>query len=110
MTLTETASTMRSCADAIDKAVVRIGRDPDNRREQPVFDADQAVGAAAFLCYLRDCVTASPHETWSRGGLLVLLETCSRDAELFPAGVGTMMWDADDEILAERKEVPQITN
>ena len=55
-----------------------------------------ATGAAAFLCYLRDLFTASEKEQFSRAEILVILETCSRDTDWFPSGIGQAMWNMED--------------
>jgi hypothetical protein len=101
MTITETANAMRRIADALDNTVAKSGSDPDNGRPKPTFEYSTAVGAAVMLCYLRDLVTIGTRETYDRGTLLVLLETISRDAELFPCGVGAMAWAPDDEEMSE---------
>jgi hypothetical protein len=90
MTTRETAATMRRLADAIDKL-------PGELPIAGGLDEDCAVGAGAMLCYIRDLLTNSPREhPWSTGELLVLLETISRDPDIFPAGVGNLMWAAED--------------
>jgi hypothetical protein len=61
----------------------------------PALDGQAAVGAAAFLCYFRDLLTATPMETFSRGKLLAMLETISRDGDLLPAAIGMRMWDME---------------
>lgn len=60
-----------------------------------LMDADCAAGGAAILCFIRDAFTATPQEAWSRGEILVLLEILSHDSDLFPCGIGTMMWDCE---------------
>ena len=89
-----TAQQAGTSMQKIGKCLVQIGRDlpfgPD-----PVLEGDVAVGAAAFLCYLRDCITGSPKGIWSREELLVLLETMSRDREMFPCGIGNVLWALD---------------
>ena len=60
-----------------------------------MFDPENAVGAAALLCFIRDLFTATEYEQFSRDKILVLLETVSRDPELFPCGIGKTMWDVE---------------
>ena len=60
-----------------------------------LMDAECAAGGAALLCYLRDLFTATPTETFNRADILVILETLSRDNEIFPCGIGTTMWDCE---------------
>jgi hypothetical protein len=63
---------------------------------KPMLNEDAALGAAAFLCYLRDLFTATPTQAFTQAEILVLLETCSRDGEIFPMGIGTLMWDCEE--------------
>jgi len=97
MTFTETAAAMRRLADGIDKIVKQQGHDAETGKPKPMLDGEAGVGGAALLCYLRDCVTTAGRDSWDRPTLLVLLETISRDAEIFPCGVGATMWAAEDE-------------
>ena len=91
MTVHQTADSMRRIADALERAgAASIARFPDS-----MLEGEAAVGAAGFLCYLRDCITVSGHDTWTREALLVLLETMSRDADVFPCGVGQSMWNME---------------
>ena len=60
-----------------------------------MMDAECAVGAAALLCFIRDLFTATEYEQFSRDKILVLLETVSRDADIFPCGIGKTMWDVE---------------
>ena len=92
MSTTETAHTLRRLADALEK----VGPGPTGF-VKALLDGDAAVGAASFLCYLRDCFTASGKDVWRREELLVLLETMSRDREMFPCGIGSLMWQMDAE-------------
>lgn len=92
MSTTEIARTLRRLANALEK----VGPGPTGFVEA-VLDGEAAVGAASFLCYLRDCLTASDKDVWRREELLVLLETMSRDGELFPCGIGSLMWQMDAE-------------
>ena len=93
MNALETASAMRRIADAVERAgAASIAKFPD-----AMLEGEAAVGAAGFLCYLRDCITVSGHDTWTREALLVLLETMSRDAEVFPSGIGQLMWNMEDK-------------
>lgn len=96
MTFTETANAMRRLADGMDK-IVRQRGDVDDQRPKPMLDGDGAVGAAVMLTYIRDLVTVADREDWSQGVFLVMLETISRDSELFPCGVGKLMWGAEEE-------------
>ena len=93
MTPQEAASAMRRVATALEKA----GAGSMAKFPKSYLDGDAAVGAAGFLCYLRDCFTGSPKETWSRGEILVLLETMTRDIEMFPCGIAATMWAMDDQ-------------
>lgn len=61
------------------------------------IDADSAVGAAGMLCYIRDLFTVSSKDHFSRGEILVILETISRDPEIFPCGLGNIAWSAEEE-------------
>ncbi len=97
MTFQETASAMRRVADGIEKIAKDFKHDPDNGKPKPMLEGEAGAGAAVMLCYLRDLITASSHEQWDRGTLLVLLETMSRDAEVFPCGVGELIWQAEDD-------------
>lgn len=96
MTFTETASTMRRVADAIDQVVKDMG-DTDNGSPKPMLTSEAATGAAVMLCYIRDLVTCGDRDSFDRPTLLVILETISRDAEIFPYGVGKTIWAADDK-------------
>lgn len=96
MTFTETANAMRRLADGMDR-VVRQRGDAEIGHAKPTFEGDMAVGAAVMLTYIRDLVTTSERPGWSQGVVLVLLEMISRDGELFPCGVGKLMWDAEEE-------------
>jgi hypothetical protein len=78
----ELADTMERCALALRK----LPPMPTHNRK-PMLEGDFAVGAALFWSYLRDCMTGTPKESFTRDELLVLLETMSRDGEMFPAGV-----------------------
>lgn len=98
MTFRQTASAMRRLADAIDSAVAVVGSadlEP-GMDTKPTFNADAAVGAAAMLCYLRDLVSGGGRETYDQASLLVILHTISEDAEIFPLGVGELMWNAEE--------------
>jgi hypothetical protein len=93
MTPQETASAMRRVADVVEK----IGSGSIAKFPKSILDGEAAVGAAGFLCYLRDCLTGSPKEIWKREELLVLLERMSCDGEIFPVGTGRVMWQMDNE-------------
>lgn len=97
MTYTEMASAMRRVADALDKVVKLHRGDMDTGKPQAMIEGEAAVGAAGLLCYLRDLFTQSKHETFDRATILVLLETISRDEEIFPCGIGTLMWGMEDD-------------
>lgn len=101
MTFLETAQAMRRMADVIENVVQKEGRDTQTSTFKPVFEPESAVGAASMLCYLRDLVTVGDKEMYDRGTLLVLLETISRDPELFPCGAGQLLWQANTEDLDE---------
>jgi hypothetical protein len=62
-----------------------------------MLDGDAAVGAAMMLCYLRDLITVSPRLDYGQSDLLVILEAVSRDHELFPTGVGQVLWACELE-------------
>ncbi len=95
MTTQQMASAMRRVADAMEKVPGgNIWKKPETQ-----LDGSLAVGAAGILCYLRDLFTLSDREHYSRADILVILETCSRDGEIFPCGAGQLMWQAQDEPL-----------
>jgi hypothetical protein len=94
MKLSETARAMRKLADILD-ADVREHGDCVGVQPKPMLPAEQALGAAFMVVYLRDLITAGANDTYDRGALLVLLEVISRDPELFPCGVGVALWEAD---------------
>ena len=96
MTFTEAAAAMRRVADAIDHVVKSAGRD-GTAGPNPEFDGEMAVGAAAMLCFIRDLVTAADCEM-GRPEFLVMLETISRDHQLFPNGMGHVMWNCEDDV------------
>lgn len=96
MTFTQQSAAMRRLADAIDRAVASQSHDAETGKPTPVFENDAAVGAASMLCYLRDLVTTSDRDVYDRPTLLVMLEMISRDPELFPSGVGSIMWQAEE--------------
>ena len=97
MTFGETADVMRKAADAIDRVILQVGKDAETGMPKPMLEEDAACGAAALLCYIRDLVTVGNVENYDRGTLLVLLETISRDAEIFPCGVAKVLWAAEYE-------------
>ena len=101
MTFSETASAMRKVADAIDRVSKQRGSaDMQTGLRKPMLEGELAAGAGAFLCYLRDLITCGERETYDRGTLLVLLETCSNDSEML-GGVGRLMWGAEDPPLED---------
>jgi len=55
--------------------------------QKPMLNGDHAVGAALLWTYLRDLFTTTPKDTFTRDEVLVLLETISRDGEMFPPGI-----------------------
>ena len=57
------------------------------------------IGGAGLICYLRDLLTETPKESFTRGEILVLLESVSRDPDWFPSGVGIAMWQLEDSEL-----------
>ena len=95
MTFTDQARRMRRVADAIDRAVAKEGRDKETGIAKPLYDGEMAVGAAMMLLYIRDFVTAWNAE-FDRPTMLVLLETFSRDPDLFPCGIAKLLWDAEE--------------
>ena len=99
MTLTETASALRRAADIFDKMGNRFPGEPNPWAPNvaPILSEEQAAGAGALLCFVRDLVTASSRDTYPREDLLVMLETISGDPEMFPCGIGQLMWQAEVE-------------
>lgn len=93
MTAIETAAALRRVADAVQQA----GSPSLAKFPTAMLQGEAAVGAAGYLCYLRDLITASPIQFWSQVELLVLLETMSRDREVFPLGIGVVMWDMEEQ-------------
>lgn len=91
MSTTETARTLRRLADALEK----VGPGPTGF-VKAVLDGDAAVGAASFLCYLRDCFTGSKKDAWRREELLVLLHEMAHDKEMFPCGIALLLWEMED--------------
>ena len=84
---------MRALAAVLEKMPSRDLRlFPDS-----ILKEEAAIGGAAYLCFLRDCLTKSAKDVWTREELLVLLETMSRDGEMFPCGIGSLMWEMEDE-------------
>lgn len=64
---------------------------------KPLLDSEQVIGAALFWSWLRDLFTATPHDIWTRDEILVLLETLSRDTEMFPPGAIGLIADCEAE-------------
>lgn len=95
MNFTETAAAMRRLADVMDELATK-GTNIDNGHPVPMFNEQQAVGAASLIVFLRDLVMASDRKVYDKATLLVMLETVSRDAALFPCGTGTLMWQMED--------------
>lgn len=54
---------------------------------------EHALGAAYMLCYLRD-LFAPPggRDEYTRETILKILETISRDPEIFPDSIGAAYW------------------
>lgn len=97
MTFTESAEAMRRCADGIDKVIRSQGKDTQTGNPTPMLDGDAAIGAALMLIYLRDLFTAANRDQWDRPSILVALEAISRDQEVFPTGVGRVMWQCEED-------------
>jgi hypothetical protein len=93
MTTHETAKAMRRVAEVMERLPSASLKD----FPQDALQGECAVGAAGLLCYLRDLFTLSDKTSYSQGEILVLLETISRDAEIFPCGTGKLMWAAEVE-------------
>ena len=94
MTFSETASALRHIADVIDRVVRERG---DCSTGAPIaLREDVGLGAALMLRYLRDLITLSEREQYDRVTLLVILEAISRDHEMFPHGIGVLVWQAED--------------
>ncbi len=105
MTTQQMAAAMHRLADAIGKVSAgNIWKVPDGQLSE-----DIAIGAAGLLCYLRDLFTLSNKDLYSRAEILVILETMSRDGEIFPNGVGELMWQAENEPL-DLKDAPDDPN
>jgi hypothetical protein len=62
-----------------------------------MLDGDFAVGAALFWSYQRSLITGAGKEIFTRDELLVILETLSRDAEIFPPGVVELIANCDHD-------------
>jgi len=56
------------------------------------FTLDVQIGEAVVLCYLRDIITASNKDGWSKEEVLLLLLYLSKQEDLFPDGIGVKMW------------------
>ncbi len=97
MTFSESAQAMRRMADVLDKVVKAQGRDADSGKAKPMLEPEAGAGAAVLLCYIRDLVSCGNRENYDRGTLLVLLETISNDPEIFPCGIGRLLWAAENE-------------
>jgi len=94
MTKQEYVTSLRRIADAIEDSRLPI---PATRqgRDMPQMGEAEAVGAAGILCYLRGLFTATDRETFSRDEILVILREISEDDEIFPHGVGRLMWEVE---------------
>ena|SRR5579859_2092480 len=97
MNATETVDALRRLATVIE-------RHAENKklnfpRNEAALDEAGAHGAAFMVCLLRDLIQASPVETWGKPRLLVMLETISCDPEIFPLGIGKLVWamEVEDE-------------
>lgn len=96
MTTQQMAAAMHRVADAFGKVPSgNIWKKPPETQ----LDGAIAVGAAGLLCYLRDLFTLGNKDQYSREEILVILEICSRDGDIFPCGVGHLMWQIEDEPL-----------
>ena len=78
MTVQEFADALRRIADALEK----FDREKEVGLKKPILNGDFAIGAAALWGYLRDLVTVSGKDRWTRDELLVALDTINRDPEL----------------------------
>jgi hypothetical protein len=91
----ELSDVVRRLSRAVDSVAWKWRKeDPESRFPMPILQEEAAVGAAAFLCYFRDLITVSNKETFRREDILVILEMLSSDDELFPMGIGRLMWEA----------------
>jgi hypothetical protein len=63
MTLSEIISSYRSLANALESS----GTTSFPNLPESMLSGESATGAAAFLCYLRDLITASPRVLWTTG-------------------------------------------
>ncbi len=93
MTTRDAASAMRRIADVFDKMPSVKMKD----QHQDQLQGDFALGAASMVCYLRDLFTLTDRHQFSQAEVLIMLEAISRDHELFPLGVGRLMWEMEDE-------------
>jgi len=92
--------TTRQLADTMERCAAALRSLPDapmNGNPMPMLDGNFAVGAALFWSYLRDLFTASEMEQFSREKILVILETLSRDPEIFPYGVVELVANCEKE-------------
>ena len=94
MTGIEIAASMRRCADVFENIG---GTKQLNNANPAMLEEEQALGAAVFLCYLRDLFTVSDKEKFSRDEILVILEICRRDTNVFPAGIGQLVWNMEND-------------
>lgn len=94
MTLLETAEILYSIAARLKDFAAK---DPYATWPHQIkgLGPESAIGAAALICYVRDLITSSPKEDYSRGELLVVLETISNDDEIFPLGTGRLLWQVE---------------
>jgi hypothetical protein len=93
MTTAELADTYERLASGLRKIARTVG-DGEVFPQKPIIHGDFAVGAAFLWSYLRDLFTAAGKDQFTRDELLVLLDTISRDGEIFVPGAMAMMADA----------------
>lgn len=96
MTYKDIPSSLRRIASALEKSPESAAAFFPGERKSAYFAEDQAVGAACMLVYLRGLFMDSGRPIWDIPALLVLLETISRDPDLFPLSIGTLIWEAED--------------
>ncbi len=98
MTARETAAAFRKLADVFDRVAIEAnaGKLTVNKAACRLSE-ESALGAAGVLCYIRDLFTNAETEQVSRSEVLVILETISRDPEIFPHGTGQLFWQMEDD-------------
>ena len=85
MTGKEAAQGLRKLAGVLET----IERIPIPQRDP--LDEEQQIGAAAILIFLRDMLTMTEKEAFSRDELLVLLSDLLSDRELFTVNLATLL-------------------